>query len=51
MIQFIKGYYRLATAQSEMGAFSDAEVTINAALQIEPGQKISLNYLFFLVFN
>ena len=34
--KFIKGYYRLATAQTEMKLYEDAEVTLKAAIQIEP---------------
>lgn len=35
--KFIKGYYRLASAQTELGLFDDANNTIQAALRIEPG--------------
>lgn len=33
---FIKAYYRLATAQSELGLFEDAMLTLQAALAKEP---------------
>ena len=35
--KFIKGYYRLASAQTELGRFDDAETTLRAALTLEPG--------------
>jgi hypothetical protein len=35
--KFIKGYYRLSSAQAEMQLFDDAEATLKAALTIEPG--------------
>lgn len=35
--KFIKGYYRLSTAQTELGMFDDAETTLKAALALEPG--------------
>jgi len=34
--KFVKGYYRLATAQTEMKLYEDAELTLKAAIQIEP---------------
>lgn len=37
--KFIKGYYRLATAQTEMKLYEDAEITLKAAIQIEPDNE------------
>ena len=37
--KFIKGYYRLATAQTEMKLYEDAETTLKAAIQIEPDNE------------
>lgn len=34
---FIKGYFRLATAQTEQEMFDDAIITLNQALAKEPG--------------
>jgi hypothetical protein len=34
---FIKGYYRLATAQTELGLFDDAIATLTAGIAKEPG--------------
>ena len=34
--KFIKGYYRLATAQTELHLFDDASTTLQTALKIEP---------------
>lgn len=42
--KFIKGYYRLASAQTELMKFDDAETTLRAALTLEPG----LFYLFYV---
>ena len=39
--KFIKGYYRLASAQTEMQKFDDAETTLRAALTLEPGKYSS----------
>ena len=36
--KFIKGYYRLASAQTELSKFDEAEVTFRAALTLEPGE-------------
>jgi tetratricopeptide (TPR) repeat protein len=38
--KFIKGYYRLSSAQLEMQLFDDAETTLKAALSLEPGNYI-----------
>lgn len=38
--KFIKAYYRMATAQSEMKQWDDAETTITAALLLEPGNEV-----------
>ena len=38
--KFIKGYLRLASAQMELGLFEDAEVTLRAALTLEPGNDL-----------
>jgi hypothetical protein len=35
--KFIKGYFRLSSAQIELQKYDDAEITINAALRIDPG--------------
>lgn len=37
--KFIKGYYRLSTAQTELKMFDDSLSTLKAALTIEPGKK------------
>jgi tetratricopeptide (TPR) repeat protein len=37
--KFIKGYYRLSSAQAELQLFDDAEATLKAALTIEPGNS------------
>ena len=37
--KFIKGYYRLATAQTEMKLYEDAETTLKAAIQLEPDNE------------
>ena len=36
---FIKGYFRLSIAQSELGMYEDAETTLRAALAKEPGMS------------
>lgn len=36
---FIKGYFRLSIAQSELGYYDDAETTLRAALAKEPGAQ------------
>lgn len=41
---FIKGYFRLSIAQSELGYFDDAETTLRAALAKEPGAFKHINY-------
>lgn len=35
--KFVKGYYRLSSAQTELGMYDDAETTLKAALALEPG--------------
>lgn len=35
--KFIKGYFRLSAAQTELLLFDDAETTLKAALSLEPG--------------
>lgn len=35
--KFIKGYFRLSAAQMELKQYSDAEATLKAVLQLEPG--------------
>jgi hypothetical protein len=35
--KFIKGYYRLSTAQIELQLFDEAALTVQAALQLDPG--------------
>jgi cytochrome c-type biogenesis protein CcmH/NrfG len=37
--KFIKGYVRLAAAQTEMKLYNDAEETLKAAIRIEPDNK------------
>jgi tetratricopeptide (TPR) repeat protein len=37
----VKGYYRLAQAQIELGQLEDAETTIIAALKLDSGDNIS----------
>lgn len=43
--KFLKGYYRLATAQAELKQFDDAETTLRAALALEPGNYIIISFL------
>mmetsp|Transcript_30969 Transcript_30969/g.52349 ORF Transcript_30969/g.52349 Transcript_30969/m.52349 type:complete len:259 (-) Transcript_30969:252-1028(-) len=43
--KFIKGYYRLASAQIEMQKYDDAETTIRAALTLEPGNEVLMKLL------
>lgn len=38
--KFIKGYFRLSAAQTELLLFDDAETTLKAALALEPGISI-----------
>jgi tetratricopeptide (TPR) repeat protein len=38
--KFIKGYYRLASAQSELGLYDEAMETLNAALKVEPESEM-----------
>lgn len=40
---FIKGYFRLSIAQSELGYYDDAETTLRAALAKEPGSCLRKN--------
>lgn len=37
---FIKGYYRLATALTELGMYDDAINTLNMAMSKEPGAAL-----------
>jgi len=37
--KFVKGYIRLAIAQTELEAFDDAETTLKAALTLDPSNK------------
>lgn len=39
--KFVKGYYRLSSAQIELQQFDDAEATLKAALAIDPGNRMS----------
>ena len=39
---FIKGYYRLATALTELGMYDDAINTLNMAMSKEPGAAANL---------
>jgi hypothetical protein len=39
--KFIKGYYRLAAAQAELGQYEDAIQTVTVGLSKEPGKKYS----------
>eukprot|EP00981_Chlorochromonas_danica_P011929 scaffold4347_cov269-Ochromonas_danica.AAC.19 len=43
--KFLKGYFRLASAQAELKKFDDAETTLKAALAIEPNNEIALKQL------
>lgn len=43
--KFIKGYYRLATAQMELKEYDDSEATIRAALVLEPNNEILVKQL------
>lgn len=40
--KFIKGYYRLVSAYLELGRLSEAEVTLNTALRIDPKNEMIL---------
>ena len=42
---FIKGYFRLAIAQAELGLFDDAETTCRAALSKEPENEQGIKQL------
>ena len=44
----IKGYYRLAQAQFELGQLPEAEMTIVGALKIDPSKPLS--YLIILLY-
>lgn len=48
--KFIKGYYRLSTAQIEMHMFDDAAVTVQAALQLEPGDWLRIEAIIHIIF-
>lgn len=39
--KFLKGYFRLASAQAELQRFDDAETTLRAALAIDPENEIA----------
>jgi tetratricopeptide (TPR) repeat protein len=43
--KFIKGYYRLSSAQTELQLFDDAEATLKAALALEPGNEVIVRQL------
>eukprot|EP01032_Pedospumella_encystans_P008268 gene8268-9834_t len=43
--KFIKGYYRLASAQTELGKYDDAETTLRAALTLEPGNDVLMKQI------
>jgi stress-induced-phosphoprotein 1 len=47
--KFIKGYLRLSAAQLELQRFEDAEMTLKAALAMEPG-NCSL-HIFIIIFD
>lgn len=38
--KYIKGYYRLSSAQTELQLFDDAETTLKAALTLEPESEV-----------
>ena len=43
---FIKGYFRLSIAQTELGQFEDAEITLRAVLAKEPGSAQYSSFFF-----
>jgi hypothetical protein len=43
--KFVKGYFRLSSAQAELQKFDDAEATLRAVLTIEPGNDIAMRQL------
>eukprot|EP01035_Chromulina_nebulosa_P032991 gene32991-44139_t len=43
--KFIKGYYRLSSAQTEMKKFDDSIATLRAALTLEPGNEVIVRQL------
>lgn len=43
--KFIKGYYRLSSAQIELQMYDDAETTLRAALTLEPGNEVVMRQL------
>lgn len=43
--KFIKGYYRLSSAQTELKMFDDSLATLRAALTIEPGNEVLLRQM------
>jgi len=43
--KYIKGYYRLSSAQTELQLFDDAETTLKAALTLEPGSEVIMRQL------
>lgn len=45
---FIKGYYRLATAYTEIGNYDDAISVLQTALTKDPGNKFLLSFSFFV---
>jgi hypothetical protein len=43
--KYIKGYYRLSSAQTELQLFDDAETTLKAALTLDPGSEVIMRQL------
>jgi chaperonin cofactor prefoldin len=43
--KFIKGYYRLSSAQTELKMFDDSIATLRAALTLEPGNEVLLRQM------
>ncbi len=43
--KYIKGYYRLSSAQAELQLFDDAETTLRAALTMEPENEVIMRQI------
>jgi tetratricopeptide (TPR) repeat protein len=43
--KYIKGYYRLSSAQAELQLFDDAETTLRAALTMEPDNEVVMRQI------
>lgn len=48
--KFLKAYYRLSSAQTELQLFDDAETTLKAALTLDPGKEQHSTELISLSF-